>query len=219
MTFHVSPSRSATEPPTRRQRELEGAWLVASFLSGKPHSRDGLGAPDKTHDFDVTLNDGRTIALEVTSSTVREVIAMWAAIDACDWQCDELTQSWSVSLVAARRGDEGDSVKRFRTEGLVGLPCSNSSHRRCGDLVGGSIPTHFTEAGREAIRALRDLKVHSASLIGAMSIALTQLEWAPLVRGVSLMEVPLLKRSNVRPARTWRNSNAQSARTAFVSLG
>jgi hypothetical protein len=145
---------------------------VAVVLRGKPSSRDKPGAPDKTHDFDLRLNDGRMIALEVTSSTVPEVVAMWAAIDACDWQCAELTQSWSVSLVAAQRGEVGANVKRFRKEGPRWLGVLEMEPSPVfGDLVGGSPPAHFSAAGREAIAALRELQVHSASPIGTMTIA------------------------------------------------
>lgn len=46
--------------------EAEGADLVARLINGRPIRRDGPGAPPGTHDFDIQLNDGNIVALEVT---------------------------------------------------------------------------------------------------------------------------------------------------------
>jgi hypothetical protein len=49
--------------------ELRAGEIVAALLMGQAVSRDGLGAPDGMHDYDVDLVDGRRVALEVTTAT------------------------------------------------------------------------------------------------------------------------------------------------------
>jgi hypothetical protein len=55
----------------RGELSLEEDWageIVATYLDGTYEARDVRGAPDATHDLDIVLADGRTIALEVTSA-------------------------------------------------------------------------------------------------------------------------------------------------------
>ena len=51
-----------------RADETAAADIVAAYLGGKPEPRDVEGAPDKTHDFDVLLENGERVALEVTAA-------------------------------------------------------------------------------------------------------------------------------------------------------
>jgi hypothetical protein len=66
----------------KRRLELEVAHTVAQVLGGSPKSRDtpGPGALDGMDDFDVTLLDGRIVALEATTAarqeTIRTIVAM-----------------------------------------------------------------------------------------------------------------------------------------------
>lgn len=48
--------------------ELAAAEIVAAYLEGRQEPRDVETARDGTHDFDVLLNDGRRVALEVTAA-------------------------------------------------------------------------------------------------------------------------------------------------------
>lgn len=104
------------QPVAKGDLEGEAAWTVAALLSGVPQRSDRPGAPPATHDIDICLPDGRVVALEVTSSTVPEVVEMWDAINAVDWACDELSEGWSITLDATRRGLGGAKVRRFRKE-------------------------------------------------------------------------------------------------------
>src|ERR1700722_11314596 len=99
-----------------RDPEDEAAWTVAAFLGGDPRRRDGDGAAPMTHDFDIECAGGRLVALEVTGLTVSEVAQMWAVVERLDWACEGLTESWSISVQAARRGGPGTAIKQFHKE-------------------------------------------------------------------------------------------------------
>jgi hypothetical protein len=143
--------------------EREAAWTVAAMLSARPERRDKQGAPPMTHDFDIHLPDGRTVALEVTSLTVPEVVEMWDAIESLDWACPELTFNWSISLQAATRGQAGTRVRRFRAKApplLAILERHNGGP--FGDVLGGQGPER-SEEERRAIDELRRLGARSGS--------------------------------------------------------
>jgi len=149
--------------------ELEAAWAVAALRHGEPKRRDRAGAPSGTHDFDIHLPEHRVAALEVTSSTVPEVVQMWAAIDKLDWAFDG-NRSWSVSLEAARKGFAGTRVASFNAEGPkwfqvlgdeVGL-------RTC-DVIGDtSVKEGYSPAGKQAVAELNALGVRNASPIDTL---------------------------------------------------
>lgn len=156
------------KPVNKKDRECEAAWTVAALLHGSPMGRDRECAPDGTHDFDVHCDDGRTIALEVTSSTVPEIVEMWDAVGRVDWHCPELSQSWSVSLAAAQPGSPGAHVGRFRKEGPRWLALLDRE-RPSGDLIGGTLHEYSSDVARQAINELRRLGVRHASPIGTMT--------------------------------------------------
>ena len=158
------------KPASKRDRECEAAWTVAALLHGSPIRRDKEGASDGTHDFDVHRDDGRIIALEVTSSTVREIAEMWDAIHRLDWHFHELSQSWSVSLSAAQPGSPGALVGRFRQRAPRWLAVLDRERPPLsGDVIGSPHDEHLSDVAREAISELRHLGARHASPIGTMT--------------------------------------------------
>ena len=66
----------------RWDAENDASKVVVRFLGGKPKRVDPGGGASSLHDFDVTLSDGRTFAVEVTRhSMAREAPGGSAAFD------------------------------------------------------------------------------------------------------------------------------------------
>ena len=61
------------------------AEVVAELLSGSCEPRDGMGAPEGMHDFDVELPDGGRVALEVTTIADHDVVGFHEALADADW--------------------------------------------------------------------------------------------------------------------------------------
>lgn len=123
------------------------------------------------HDFDATLSDGRTVALEVWSATVGEVAGMWAAMDVLDWESDELAQSWSVALAAARRGQAGPRVRQFHREApRLFVALEPEVGLGGGDIIGRPPPALSPNA-LAAIDRLKALGVRHASVMGTLPSA------------------------------------------------
>jgi hypothetical protein len=119
-----------------------------------------------THDFDLHLPDGRTVALEVTRMSVPEVVEMWDAIEALDWACPELTHNWSISLRSAGRGRAGPQVKRFRANAPAFLAVlEKNTAGRFGDILGTDDALR-SEEERRAIDGLRRLGARSGGPVG-----------------------------------------------------
>jgi len=83
--------------------ELAAAEVVAGALGGRWESRDGEDDPLGMHDFDVTLPDGRCIALEVTSAIDGAVLALSDAAFGREgrqrrWAAAGLTNDWIVTI-------------------------------------------------------------------------------------------------------------------------
>jgi hypothetical protein len=161
--------RMGIRPAPKEDLEREAAWTLAALLSGRPERRDLAGGPDATHDFDVHLPEGRVVALEVTSSTVPEVVEMWDAILVRDWSFPELDRSWSLSLTAAARGQVGARIDRFYKRGPVLLRTLGPEVRwSAGDLLGGPLP-HLSSTARQALADLRALGVRHANPVDTMT--------------------------------------------------
>jgi len=154
-------------PAPNEALELEAAWTVAALLCGRPKGRDPGGGSGSTHDFDVHLPEGRVVALEVTSSTVREVVEMWDAILGRDWAFPDLGRSWSVSLAAATRGQAGTRIDRFHKQGPPLLRTLGQVPWSSGDVLGGPAP-ELSSAGRQARSDLRALGARHANPVDAL---------------------------------------------------
>ena len=91
-----------------KPEEVVAGRIVADQLSGVWESRDVPGAPDASHDVDITLPDGQRIALEVTSAADEELLSMYAAIGSV-WKAESLSADWWISF----RGDAPAEIKRM----------------------------------------------------------------------------------------------------------
>ncbi len=102
-------------PHSAENKELEGwaAWIVAAVLGGRPERRDLPGA-SATPDYDLILADGSRIALEVTTSTSRELRAQQAAIYQYSGEVSELRSDWGLTLPVARARSPGPRIARIR---------------------------------------------------------------------------------------------------------
>jgi hypothetical protein len=83
--------------------EVAAADIVVGLLGGSWESRDGEGAPDGMHDFDVQLPDGRCIALEITSAIDGPSVALSAAAFGREgreqrWPAPLLANDWLVVI-------------------------------------------------------------------------------------------------------------------------
>lgn len=83
-----------------RPEEPPAARRVAEWYRGTVICRDVPGAPRGTVDFDIELQGGELIALEVTTYAVEEERAMDAAATKHPVKADGLGKSWLVILVA-----------------------------------------------------------------------------------------------------------------------
>jgi hypothetical protein len=94
--------------------------VVTSLLGATSVRRDVPGAPDSTYDLDVSVPDGRTIALEVTQDADRRVREAYASLRAGEkhgWRVEGVTPQrfWTVDL---RRGVQHKTAKtRLMTHG------------------------------------------------------------------------------------------------------
>jgi hypothetical protein len=75
--------------------EKAGGEIVARRLGGTWIERDGVNAPDGTHDLDIVFDDGReTVALEVTSSVDGDELATRRLALDRDWPAPTLDHHW-----------------------------------------------------------------------------------------------------------------------------
>jgi hypothetical protein len=94
-------------------RESEAAGAVSKMLQGFVTVRDVPEAPNGTHDFDIARNNGNIVALEVTSLTVQNVMAMEAAIKKRKWRDERLAFDWSPMITMAARKSMGADIAKF----------------------------------------------------------------------------------------------------------
>jgi hypothetical protein len=84
--------------------ELAAVKIVAEMLGGGEYkSTDGVGAEDGMHDFDITLADGRRIALEVTSAIDPDVVRLRVAAFGKEgkerrWPAPDLAHNWAITI-------------------------------------------------------------------------------------------------------------------------
>jgi hypothetical protein len=94
--------------------ELQAAAVVAEHLGGTEQPRDGVGAPPKTHDFDIHLPDGRCIALEVTSIAHPDVVGFHNLMGDTEWMAPALRSDWWVALPDPEGGQPVIRIKRVK---------------------------------------------------------------------------------------------------------
>jgi len=121
-------------PPNsiKRLMELEAVHLVARVLGGDAKSCDvpGPGAINGTHDFDVTLPNGRIVALEVTTAAHRRMIGTLAAFgQLTDAKYPSLKYNWSLT---DRHADDHHRDRRFvNSLSKVMRSCASLRWRTC----------------------------------------------------------------------------------------
>lgn len=95
-------------------------------MDGRSVPRDVAGAPDATHDFDVQLADGRTIALEVTSATDEDVQGLHAAAMTAQHTTSALASDW---LVGGGQASDGPQVRiRELIDGIIPVLAAYERH-------------------------------------------------------------------------------------------
>jgi hypothetical protein len=83
--------------------ECRASKILSRVLCGEVVWRDVRGAPSGTHDFDLKLADGKTIAVEVTSFTDENAQAFWRAVSKKRWRTSELSKSWVLDVCPTAR--------------------------------------------------------------------------------------------------------------------
>ena len=101
--------------------------MVAQYLGGTVVARDVRGAPDGTHDCDVRFDDGRRVALEITTAAnpVRLSLSR-EAFGRDTWNTPDLENNWIVSAEA----DENPHMKTARQQ----VPALLAAFERHGEL-------------------------------------------------------------------------------------
>jgi hypothetical protein len=117
------------------------------------------GAPDRTHDFDIDLPDGRRIALEVTTIANPDVISFAKAVrDPTWWAASELQTDWAVSLPGPDDDRKAIKVKAARStivSALVALEANGVPELKHHMLdLWAPLPDSTPPAVREAITKL-----------------------------------------------------------------
>ncbi len=75
---------------------------MVTFLGVSHHVRDPGGGASQTHDFDLVLPDGTSIAVEVTRFNVQEQVQSWTEIQKRSWRFPNLQARWLVTFVSGR---------------------------------------------------------------------------------------------------------------------
>lgn len=77
--------------------------LLSTVLGGNVVPRDVPGAPAGTHDFDLKLDDDRTIAVEVTFSADHDKVEFWHVVHKTEWDVPQLEHSWLLNVTPLAR--------------------------------------------------------------------------------------------------------------------
>jgi len=155
--------------PLKRLMELEAAHLVAEVLGGQANSRDvtGRGAIDGTHDFDVTLSDGKVVALEVTTAARQEMVGTFAALGGfVDAKFPSLTHNWSLTGRHPDDEHRGPQIRQLLRSGDALLRDLEAADVSKFDEVHRSAPPVTDPVAQEAVRRLHQLGVFAGQAMG-----------------------------------------------------
>ncbi len=103
------------------------------------------------------------IALEVTSTTVGEVHALWDAVGRQSWECAKCSWGWAIFVEAAGPGDKGapiGEISRWIEDHLVVLEQADINY------FGLPHPLPTDLAAANAVTALAKLRVRAGSSVG-----------------------------------------------------
>src|SRR6202034_1109771 len=103
--------------------ELEAGSIVAAGLGGHSVPPDVPSAPPMTPDFNVILDDGTCVALEVTSTRDERVLALLATAFGRPWPATGLINDWQVGIAQPIKGVavRVDRLMRDVLQPLAGL--------------------------------------------------------------------------------------------------
>jgi hypothetical protein len=163
--------------------EQVAGQIVAQQLGGQERGRDVAGAPPGTHDFDITLADGRLIALEVTSAADGAQEALRSLALGRDWKAPSLRHHWWLGVPK----DGSIKVKALMTKVV---PHLEVLERHNVEQVGGgnradrrNPPVGVHEEVADAAHGVFDLGADRATRLGAPKRGETALVMASLRGG------------------------------------
>ncbi len=164
-------------------QETSAGRILARHLNGTYQARDVPGAPDATHDLDVVLTDGRTIALEVTSAGNHEIEGLRRLLLGRSWQAPSLRRHWWLGVP----DDPRIKVKELMRKIVVYL---DVLERHDVEQVGGGLRPRQLPAGTpsqvaRAAHAIFDLGVHRATRLDPPEPGETPLLMTSLNGGVT----------------------------------
>lgn len=152
--------------------ELSAAEIVVGVLGGSYVSRDGVGAPDGMHEFDVRLPDARVLALEVTTALDGDAVKLSIAAFGKDgaprrWPAPGLANDWILTIeqrplpVAKVMGAMPRILEVFERHGRDDVDPA----REYGSYMSphSTLPPELVEAAREMVK----LGVNWARIFGA----------------------------------------------------
>jgi hypothetical protein len=79
--------------------EAHAAEIFAALLGGVVDPLDPGGGAEQLHDFDLSLPDGATIAVEVTRHNTPSSLAVLAELDQRDWHFQGIRHVWVVDMI------------------------------------------------------------------------------------------------------------------------
>ena len=109
------------------EAELVAAAVVADHLGGKEEHRDGPGAPDAMHDYDVILPDGSRVALEVTIVADPDAMSFDTVMGDTTWTAAGVRADWNIALPFPEPGRPAIRIKR-NTPRLIAALATLEAH-------------------------------------------------------------------------------------------
>lgn len=106
--------------------EEDAARIVCTYMKGVAQRVDPGGGAVQSHDFDIALSDGRTVAVEVTRHNVQEALRTLAETSKRSWRFQELRNIWVVKTsltfaVAPLHKEVADLLAELETAGIDSL--------------------------------------------------------------------------------------------------
>ncbi len=139
---------------------------MAAVLGGQPVGRDGPKAPPGTHDFDIPITDGTTIALEVTTAAKPQILRTLASMSKLADRKFELANTWFLTGRHPEPGEPGPQINQIAKRAEVLLGALESAGLDRFDEYSTSAAGPTAEGPRQAIEDLRSIGVIRARSMG-----------------------------------------------------
>jgi hypothetical protein len=153
---------------TEFDRENEAAWIISTVLSGLPYRLDYRSKGGKTMecDFEIYLPSGLRVALEITSSTVRNRAQQLKLIGGGAWDCPGIKRNWSVQLDGAGPRKAGTRIDTFKSQaGSFFVTLEKECPYGAGDLLNADFSIELSRTAQMAIAGLNELGARHGSLL------------------------------------------------------